>query len=69
MQVVSHDAEVMAGTVRFVYIVDAQLSLCTDVDSQCCTSTDPDLSCLVVTAPFEAKTRKQSSIRPSHSVV
>ena len=33
-----------------VYIVEAQMSICTDVDSQCCTSTDPDLSCLVVTA-------------------
>ena len=34
-----------------VKIVEAQLSLCTDVESQCCTSTDLDLSCLVVTAP------------------
>ena len=34
-----------------VYVVEAQLSLCTDVDSQCCTPTDPDLSCLVVPAP------------------
>ena len=38
-----------------VYVVVAQLSLCTDVDSQLCTSTDPDLSCLVVTATFASK--------------
>ena len=52
-----------------VFFVDAQLSLCTDVDSQCCTSTDPDLSGLVVTAPWRYKTRKQSSIRPAHSMI
>ena len=45
-----------------VYIVDAQLSLCTDVDCQCCTSTDPDL---VVTAPL-SQDKKQSSSWSSH---
>ena len=34
-----------------MYNVDAQLSLCTDVDQSLCTSTNPDLYCLVVTAP------------------
>ena len=35
--------------------VEAQWSLCTDVDGQWCTSPNPDLSFLVVTAPFESK--------------
>ena len=48
-----------------VYIVDAQLALCTDVVCQRCTSTDPDLSCLVVTAPLSPN-RKQSSSWSSH---
>ena len=38
-----------------VYIVDARMSLCTDVDSQCCTSTDLDLPSLVVAAPLSPK--------------
>ena len=42
-------------TRRHVYIVEAQLSLCADVDSQCCTSLNLDLSFLVVTALFESK--------------
>ena len=48
-----------------VYIVDAQLSLCTDVDSQRCTSTNPDLHCLVVAAPL-SPSKKQSSSWSSH---
>ena len=33
-----------------VFVVDAQLALCTDVASQRCTSTNPDLYCLVVSS-------------------
>ena len=51
-----------------VCFVEAQLSLCTEVDSQCSTSTDPDLSCLVVTAPL-SQDKKQIPYAPSHSVV
>ena len=47
-----------------VRIVDAQLSLCTDVDSQCCTSTDLDLSFLVVTAPLSP--RQESGVPYAH---
>ena len=50
-----------------VFSVEAQLSLCTDVDSQCRTSTDPDLSCLVVAATLSPSSN-QESIRPSHSI-
>ena len=50
-----------------VKIVDAQLSLCTDVVSLRCTSTDPDLSCLVVSALLSTS-NKQEFIRPSHSI-
>ena len=43
-----------------MYIVDAQLSLCTDVDQSLYTSTNPHLDCLVVTAP-PSQDKKQSS--------
>ena len=44
-----------------VYIVHAQMSLCTDDDGQRCTSTDPDLSFLVVTAPLSLSKKQPSS--------
>ena len=50
-----------------MYIVDAQLSLCTDVDGQCCTSLNSDLFFLVVTAIFSTS-NKQEFIRPSAHV-
>ena len=50
-----------------MFFVDAQLSLCTDVDSQCYTSTDPVLSCLVVAAPL-SPSKKQTSSWSSHVV-
>ena len=48
-----------------VYIIDAQLSLCTDVFQSLCTPTNPDLFCLVVTAPL-SPSEKQSSSWSSH---
>ena len=47
-----------------VYLVDAQLSLCTDVDSQFCTSMDPDLSNLVVAAPLSP--RRENRVPHAH---
>ncbi len=47
-----------------MYIVEAQFSLCTDVDSQCRKSLNPDISFLVVTTPLSAskKTRVHTPI-------
>ena len=48
-----------------MYIVGAQLSLCTDVDQSLYTSTNPHLYCLVVTAPL-SQDKKESSSWSSH---
>ena len=48
-----------------MYIVNAQLSLCTDVDQSLYPSTNPFLYCLVVAAPL-GQDKKQSSSRSSH---
>ena len=40
------DGDLISIARPHVYVVDAQLSLCTDVYSHFCTSTDLDLSCL-----------------------
>ena len=50
-----------------MYIVEAQLSLCTDVDQSLCTPTDPDLHCLVVTALL-SPSKKQVPSESSHSI-